>query len=246
MYLGNDEQKARYLPRLGNGDLIAAYTLTEPGSGSDALAARTTATLTPDGRHYLLNGLKMWITNGGFADLFTIFAKVDGQAFTAFLVERGMGVVSAREETELGLDGSSTSALALDGVRVPVENVLGTIGQGHKVAFNILNLGRVKLGARNIAGVKQALDHSVKYAGERRQFGQAIAEFGLIKQKLAGMAVRAFVGDAMSYRALGDVDRALEAVISDPVRILKTIEGFAIHAGINKVWTSEALAAAGG
>src|SRR6266581_4499976 len=243
VYFGTDEQKQRYLPRLSTGDLVAAYALTETQSGSDALAARTAATLTPDGRHYLLNGQKMWITNGGFADLFTIFAKVDGEKFTAFLVERGMGVVSGRDETKLGLDGSSTTALMLDNVEVPVENVLGTIGQGHKVAFNILNLGRVKLGARNMSGVRMALNHSVKYARERRQFGKAIAEFGLIKQKLAGMAIRGFVGDAMSYRTLGDVDRAIDGGDRvDGARVMKTIEGFAVECSINKVWTSEALA----
>src|SRR6266850_52268 len=203
VYFGPDAPKARYLPRLSSGELIGAYALTEPQSGSDALASRTTATLTPDGRHYLLNGQKMWITNGGFADLFTIFAKVDGDKFTAFLVERSMGVVNGRDEIKLGLDGSSTTALMLDSVNVPIENVLGTIGQGHKVAFNVLNFRRVKLGARNMAGVKGALGHAVKYAKERRQFGKAIAEFGLIKEKLAGMAIRGFIGDAMSYRALG-------------------------------------------
>ena len=243
VYFGTEEQKARYLPRLASGDLIGAYALTEPQSGSDALAARTTATLAADGRHYLLNGQKMWITNGGFADLFTIFAKVDGDKFTAFLVERAMGIVSGRDEIKLGLDGSSTTALLLDNVKVPVENVLGTIGQGHKVAFNILNFGRVKLGARNMSGVKQALGHAVKYAKERRQFGRAIAEFGLIKQKLAGMAIRAFIGDAMSYRALGDVDRVLDAGDrNDGARVMRTIEGFAVECSINKVWTSEALA----
>src|SRR5438309_996839 len=243
VYFGTEEQKARYLPRLASGEVIGAYALTEPQSGSDALAARTTATPSADGRHYLLNGQKMWITNGGFADLFTIFAKVDGDKFTAFLVERGMGVASGRDEIKLGLDGSSTTALMLDNVKVPVENVLGTIGQGHKVAFNVLNFGRVKLGARNMSGVRMALNHSVKYAKERRQFGKAIAEFGLIKQKLAGMAVRGFVGDAMSYRALGDVDRALDAGDrNDGPLVLKTIEGFSVEGSINKVWTSEALA----
>jgi len=243
VYFGTDEQKARYLPRLASGELIGAYALTEPQSGSDALAARTTATLTADGRFYELNGQKMWITNGGFADLFTIFAKVDGDKFTAFLVERGMGVVSGRDEIKLGLDGSSTTALMLDNVKVPVDNVLGTIGQGHKVAFNVLNFGRVKLGARNMSGVRTALNHAVKYAKERRQFGKAIAEFGLIKQKLAGMAIRGFVGDAMSYRTLGDVDRAIEAGDrADGPLVLKTIEGFSVECSINKVWTSEALA----
>src|SRR5438093_6891237 len=228
VYFGTDEQKARYLPRLASGELIGAYALTEPQSGSDALAARTTATLTPDGRHYLLNGQKMWITNGGFADLFTIFAKVDGDKFTAFLVERSMGVVSGRDEIKLGLDGSSTTALMLDNVKVPVENVLGTIGQGHKVAFNVLNFGRVKLGARNMSGVKLALDRSVKYAKERRQFGKPMAECGLTKERLAGMAVRPFAADAMSSRALGDVDRAVESAgRNDGARVMRTIEGFA-------------------
>ena len=243
VHFGNDEQKRGYLPRLASADLIGAYALTESQSGSDALAARTTARLSPDGRHYLLNGQKMWITNGGFADLFTIFAKVDGEKFTAFLVERSMGVVSGREEAKLGLDGSSTTALMLDDVRVPVENVLGTIGEGHKVAFNTLNLGRVKLGTRNITGARLALNQAVTYAKERRQFGRAICDFGLIKQKLGEMAVRCYVGDAMVYRSLGDVDRALEAVaLDDSPRVLKTIEGFAVECSINKVWTSEALA----
>ena len=243
VYFGNDEQKARYLPRLGSGELIGAYALTEPQAGSDALASRTTATLTPDGRHYLLNGQKMWITNGGFADLFTIFAKVNGDKFTAFLVERSMGVVSGRDEIKLGLDGSSTTALMLDNVKVPVENVLGEIGQGHKVALNVLNFGRVKLGSRNMSGVKLALGHAVKYAKDRRQFGRAIADFGLIKEKLAGMAVRAFVGDAMSYRTLGDVDRALDALDRHATgHVMKTIEGYAVECSIDKVWTSEALA----
>jgi len=243
VYFGTEEQKRRYLPRLASGQLVGAYALTEPQAGSDALAARTTATLAPEGRHYLLNGQKMWITNGGFADLFTIFAKVDGDKFTAFLVERGMGVVSGRDEIKLGLDGSSTTALMLDNVRVPVENLLGAIGQGHKVAFNVLNFGRVKLGSRNMSGVRTALNHSVKYAKERRQFGKAIAEFGLIKQKLAGMAIRAFVGDAMSYRTLGDVDRAIEAGDrADGALVMKTIEGYSTECSINKVWTSEALA----
>jgi alkylation response protein AidB-like acyl-CoA dehydrogenase len=243
VYFGTSEQKARYLPRLGAAELIGAYALTEPHSGSDARAARTSARLDADGRHYLLNGQKAWITNGGFADLFTIFAKVDGEQFTAFLVERGMGVVSGRDELKLGLDGSSTTVLMLDNVRVPVENVLGTIGEGHKVAFNILNLGRVKLGTRNITGAKRALDWSIEYATQRQQFGRAIAEFGLVKQKLGEMAVRCWVGDAMVYRALGDVDRALELVDRDDSgQVLKTIEAFAVECSINKVWTSEALA----
>ena len=243
VYFGTEEQKARYLPRLASGEWIGAYALTEPESGSDALAARSKAKLSTDGTHYILNGQKMWITNGGFADVFTIFAKVDGEKFTAFIVEREMGVVSGREEPKLGLDGSSTTALILDNVRVPVSNVLGEVGQGHKVAFNILNLGRLKLGTRNIGGAKQALNRATRYAVERHQFGRAIAEFGMIKQKLGEMAVRCYVGDATVYRTLGDVDRALEAVDEkDSERVLKTIESFAVECSINKVWTSEALA----
>jgi alkylation response protein AidB-like acyl-CoA dehydrogenase len=243
VYFGTAEQKARYLPRLASAELIGAYALTEPHSGSDALSAKTTARLTADGKHYVLNGQKAWITNGGFADVFTVFAKIDGEKFTAFIVERGMGVQSGADEKKLGLDGSSTTVLMLDNVHVPVENVLGTIGEGHKVAFNILNLGRVKLGARNIAGAKQALNQSIKYARERRQFGKAICEFGLVKQKLAEMTARCFVGEAMVYRALGDVDKALEGVDeADGARVLKTIETFAVECSINKVATSEALA----
>ncbi len=243
VYFGTPEQKAKYLPKLASAEIIGAYALTEPHSGSDALAAKTTARLTPDGRHYLLNGQKAWITNGGFADLFTIFAKVDGEKFTAFIVERGMGVESGPDEKKLGLDGSSTTVLMLDNVPVPIENVLGTIGEGHKVAFNILNLGRVKLGTRNIAGARQALNQSIVYARQRRQFGKAICEFGLVKEKLAEMAVRCFVSEAMVYRTLGEVDKALEGVDEgDTSRILKTIEMFAAECSINKVATSEALA----
>jgi alkylation response protein AidB-like acyl-CoA dehydrogenase len=243
VYFGTPEQKERYLPRLASGEWIAAFALTEPGSGSDALAARARATLSDDGRFYILNGQKMWITNGGFADLFTIFAKVDGEKFTAFLVERGMGVVSGREEPKLGLDGSSTTALILEDVRVPVENILGKIGEGHKVAFNVLNIGRLKLGTRNIGCAKQALNHATQYARERHQFGKPIAEFGLIQQKLAEMAIRCYVGDAMVYRTLGDADRALASVPADDGNaVLETIAGFAVQCSINKVWTSEALA----
>jgi len=243
VYFGNDAQKAKYLPRLASAEMLGAYALTEPQSGSDALAAKTTAVLSDDGRHYLLNGQKMWITNGGFADLFTVFAKVNGEKFTAFLVERSMGVKSGPDEKKLGLDGSSTTALMFDNVPVPVENVLGTIGEGHKVAFNILNIGRVKLGTRNISGARLALSHATKYARERRQFGRAIAEFGLIRQKLAEMSLRCYIGDAMVYRALGDADRALDAVDpADAPAVLKAIEQFAVECSVNKVFTSETLA----
>jgi len=243
LYFGTAAQKAKYLPALASGELVAAYALTEPGSGSDALAAKTTAVLTSDGRHYLLNGRKMWITNGGFADLFTIFAKVDGTKFTGFLVERGMGVVSGPDEHKLGLDGSSTTELILDNVRVPAENVLGAIGEGHKVAFNTLNLGRVKLGSRNLSCAKFALANAARYARERTQFGRSIGEFGLIKHKLAEMAIRCYAGDAMVYRTLGDVDRALATVDpADGDKVLETIEQFAVECSINKVASSEALA----
>lgn len=167
VYFGTPEQKARYLPKLASGEMIGAFALTEPGSGSDALAARTRATL--DGDHYVLNGQKMWITNGGFADLFTIFAKVDGEKFTAFLVERAMGVVSGREEPKLGLDGSSTTALILENVRVPASNVLGKIGEGHKVAFNVLNIGRLKLGTRNIGSAKQSLNRAMERTAKMKR-----------------------------------------------------------------------------
>lgn len=242
VYFGTEEQKARYLPGLASGEKIGAYALTEPGAGSDAMSLRTKATLSPDGKYYLLNGQKMWITNGGFADIFTIFAKVDGEKITAFIVERDMGVVSGREEPKLGLDGSSTTALILENVKVPVENVLGEIGKGHKIAFNILNFGRLKLGTRNLGTAKLALNNSVQYAVERQQFGQSIAQFGLIKQKIGEMATRCFVGDSMVFRTLGAVDQALAAAGHDTEVILKTIESFAIECSINKIWTSEALA----
>ena len=244
VYFGTDEQKARYLPRLASGELIGAYALTEPQSGSDALAARTTATLSPDGRHYVLNGQKMWITNGGFADLFTIFAKVDGDKFTAFLVERGMGVVSGRDEIKLGLDGSSTTALMLDNVKVPIENVLGTIGQGHKVAFNVLNFGRVKLGARNMSGVKLALNHAVQLRegapavrqGDRRVRPDQ-AEAGRAWRFAGSSATRCRTGRSATSTA-----PSTAATASTAQRVMKTIEGFAVECSINKVWTSEALA----
>jgi alkylation response protein AidB-like acyl-CoA dehydrogenase len=243
VYFGTAEQRAKYLPKLATGELIAAYCLTEPGSGSDALAARTRATLSEDGRHYLLRGQKMWITNGGFADIYIVFAKVDGEKFTAFIVERGEGVTPGHEEKKLGLDGSSTTAVMLEDARVPVENVLGEIGKGHVVAFNILNLGRLKLGSRNIGGAKIGLNDAVAYSKERHQFGRAISSFGLIKRKLAEMAIRCFVGDSMVWRTLGMIDDALQNVdAGDPMQALKAIEQYAVECSIIKVWTSEALA----
>ncbi len=242
VFFGTEEQKQKYLPRLATGEMIGAYALTEPHSGSDALAARTKAVLSEDGSHYVLNGQKMWITNGSFADLFTVFAKVDGEKFTAFLVERGPGLTSGHEEKKLGIDGSSTTALMLEDCRVPVENVLGEIGRGHKIAFNVLNIGRLKLGARSVGTIKLSLYQSIQYAKERHQFGQPIANFGLIKQKLAEMAIRAYVGETILYRTAGMIDRALERVDkSDPRQVLAVLEQYAIECSIIKVWESEAL-----
>jgi alkylation response protein AidB-like acyl-CoA dehydrogenase len=243
VFFGTEDQKQKYLPKLATGEWIGAYALTEPQSGSDALAAKTKAVLSSDGRHYILNGQKMWITNGGFADLFTVFAKVDGERFTAFLVERGPGLVSGHEEKKLGIDGSSTTALMLEDCRVPVENVLGEIGRGHKIAFNVLNIGRLKLGARSVGSIKLSLQQSVQYAKERYQFGQPIANFGLIKHKLAEMTIRAYVGESILYRTLGMIDEALEhADKDDPKQVLRVLEQFAIECSIIKVWESEALA----
>jgi alkylation response protein AidB-like acyl-CoA dehydrogenase len=243
VFFGTEAQKRKYLPKLASGEWIGAYALTEPQSGSDALAAKTKAVLSEDGRHYILNGQKMWITNGGFADLFTVFAKVDGEKFTAFLVERGPGLVSGHEEKKLGIDGSSTTALMLEDCHVQVENVLGEIGRGHKIAFNVLNIGRLKLGARSVGTIKLSLQQSVQYAKERHQFGQAIANFGLIKHKLAEMTIRAYVGESILYRTLGMIDEALERVDKDdPQQVLRVLEQFAIECSIIKVWESEALA----
>ena len=243
VFFGTEEQKQKYLPRLATGEWIGAYALTEPQSGSDALAAKTKAVLSQDGKHYILNGQKMWITNGGFADLFTVFAKVDGEKFTAFLVERGPGLVSGHEEKKLGIDGSSTTALMLEDCRVPVENLLGEIGRGHKIAFNVLNIGRLKLGARSVGTMKLSLQQSVQYAKERHQFGQAIANFGLIKHKLAEMTIRTYVGESILYRTLGMIDDALEQVDKDdPKQVLAVLEQYAMECSIIKVWESEALA----
>src|SRR5215468_6398154 len=206
VFFGTEQQKQKYLPKLATGEMIGAYALTEPQSGSDALAAKTRAVMSADHKYYTLNGQKMWITNGGFADLFTVFAKVGGEHFTAFLVERGPGLVSGHEEKKLGIDGSSTTALMLEDCRVPVENVLGEVGRGHKIAFNVLNIGRLKLGARSVGTIKLALGQSLQYSKERHQFGRPIASFGLIKQKIAEMAIRAYIGETILYRTAGMID----------------------------------------
>ncbi len=241
VYFGTEEQKRKYLPRLASGEWVAAYCLTEPGSGSDALAAKTRAVLSEDGKHYVLNGVKQWISNAGFAQLFTVFAKVDGEHFTAFLVERNTpGLSFGPEEKKMGIKASSTRQVILQDVRVPVENVLGEIGKGHKIAFNVLNVGRYKLGAGAIGGSKRALELSARYAKERVQFGRPIASFGLIQEKLAEMATRIYAGESAVYRTVGLIDEALEGK-KGPEAVLAGIEEYAVEASIIKVLGSEVL-----
>lgn len=243
VYFGNEAQKKKYLPRLVSGELLSSYALTEAQSGSDALAAKTTAVLTPDGKEYILNGTKMWITNAGFADLFITFAKIDGDKFSCFIIEKGFpGVSTGAEEKKMGINGSSTRTLILEDARVPAENLLGEAGKGHKIAFNILNIGRFKLGAAAVGGSKNVITESVKYANERTQFGKTIGSFGAIKHKLGEMAIRAFVGESMVYRTAGLLDRALERVnVEDPQEALKAIEEYAIECAAIKVLGSEFL-----
>jgi len=246
LLFGNEDQKQRYLPRLATVDLLAAYALTEPLAGSDALAARCRADLSPDGKFYVLNGQKMWITNGGAADLFTVFAKVGGEKFTAFLVERAFpGVSSGAEEHKMGIKGSSTTAVFFDNVRVPIENVLGEIGRGHVIAFNILNLGRLKLGAGALGSAKTVLAISLKYARERKAFGSAIAEFGAIQHKLAEMAIRIYAVESMTWRVVGLIEnmlrQAASAQPSDAQSGLKAVEEYAAECSIIKVYASEML-----
>jgi alkylation response protein AidB-like acyl-CoA dehydrogenase len=246
LYFGTEEQKQKYLPKLARVELIAAYALTEPQAGSDALAARTRADLSPDGKHYLLNGQKMWITNGGAADLFTVFAKVDGEKFTAFLVERNFGgVTSGAEEKKMGIKGTSTTAVYFENVPVPVENVLGEIGRGHIIAFNILNIGRLKLGALCVGGAKDVLAVAIKYAKERRAFGSAIAEFGAIQHKLAEMAIRIYAAESMSWRVIGLIQGQLESFSWDQPdasrTMLKAVEEYAAECSMIKVYGSEVL-----
>jgi len=246
LYFGNEQQKTKYLPRLARVELLAAYALTEPQAGSDALAARTRADLSPDRTHYILNGQKMWITNGGAADLFTVFAKVGGEKFTAFLVERAFGgVTSGAEEHKMGIKGSSTTAVYLDNVKVPVENVLGEIGRGHIIAFNILNVGRLKLGPGTVGGAKNVLGISLKYAKERKAFGASIASFGMIRHKLAEMAIRIFAAETMSYRVVGLIEAQLQGFSweqPDAARtMLKAVEEYASECSMIKVYASEML-----
>src|SRR5438034_7403076 len=213
VYFGTEEQKKKYLPRLAAGEMVGAYALSEATSGSDALNCRARAVLTADGKNYILNGEKMWITNAGFADLFTVFAKVEGEKFTAFLVERTFpGFSVGAEEHKMGIRGSSTCPIILNDCQVPVENVLGEIGKGHLIAFNILNIGRFKLGAMCVGGARVALENSVAYAKQRKAFGKVIADFGLVREKLANMAVGIYIGEALVYRTVGMMDVALNEI----------------------------------
>jgi len=246
LFFGTEEQKQRYLPRLANAELLAAYALTEPLAGSDALAVRTRADLSPDGKYYVLNGQKMWITNGGAADLFTVFAKVGGEKFTAFLVERRFpGVSSGAEEHKMGMKGSSTTAVYFDNVQVPVENVLGGIGRGHVIAFNILNIGRLKLGAGALGGARKVIAICLKYAKERKAFGSAIAEFGAIQHKLAEMAIRTYAVESMLWRVVGLIESRLQQSPQDHTASstteLKAVEEYAAECSMIKVYASEML-----
>jgi alkylation response protein AidB-like acyl-CoA dehydrogenase len=245
VYFGTPEQKRKYLPKLAKVEMLAAYALTEPLAGSDALAARTRADLSPDGTHYILNGQKMWITNGGAADLFTVFAKVGGEKFTAFLVERSFpGVTSGAEEHKMGITGSSTTAVYFDNVPVPVENVLGEIGRGHVIAFNILNIGRLKLGPASVGAAKNVLLTCLKYAKQRKAFGSSIAEFGAIQHKLAEMAIRIYAAESMTWRVAGLIENQMHAASSESAhgsQELKAIEEFAAECSMIKVYASEML-----
>ena len=243
VYFGTEEQKKKYLPGLASGDTVGAYALSESSSGSDALNCRARATLSPDGKHYLLNGEKMWITNAGFADLFIVFAKVDGEKFTAFIVERKFpGFAVGAEEHKMGIRGSSTCPLILTDCQVPVGNVLGEIGKGHHIAFNVLNVGRFKLGAGCVGSARDCIEKAVAYAKQRKAFGKVIADFGLIREKLANMAAGIFTGEAMAYRTVGMMDVAIAQLgesHTDMTQVRKVIDEYAIECSILKVWGSE-------
>ncbi|MDQ2854939.1 MAG: acyl-CoA dehydrogenase family protein [Acidobacteriota bacterium] len=238
IYFGTEAAKKKYLPRIASGELITAYALTEAGSGSDAMAAKATAKLSADGTHYVLNGEKMFITNGGFADIFIVFAKVDGDKFSAFIVERQDGVTPGAEEHKMGIKGSSTTPLVLTDATAPVENLLGEVGKGHKIAFNILNIGRFKLGAMCIGGMKLMIHEATRYANERQQFGKSISTFGAIKGKLGEMAIRTWVGESMIYRTLGMIETAISDT-TDPDAKLRAIEEYSAECSIIKVALSE-------
>jgi len=243
VWYGAEEQKKIYLPKLASAEWIAAYALSESSSGSDAMNIRTRATLSPDGRHYLLNGEKMWITNAAIADLYTIFAKIDGDKFSAFLVERTFpGLTVGAEEHKLGIRGSSTCPLVLQDCQVPVENLLGEPGKGHHIAFNVLNVGRFKLAIACVGGARMAITHMIRYAKERKAFGKPIAEFGLIQRKIATAASRLYAAESMAYRTVGMIDAALAtADQNDPREVQRRIEEYAVECSILKVYGSEML-----
>jgi butyryl-CoA dehydrogenase len=246
VYFGTEEQKQKYLPKLAAGEIVGAYALSESTSGSDAMNCRARAELSKDGKHYVLNGEKMWITNAGFADLFTVFAKIDGEKFSAFLVERTYpGFSVGAEEHKMGIRGSSTCPIILNDCKVPVENLLGEIGKGHVIAFNILNVGRFKLGAMCVGGARVSLENAVGYAKQRKAFNKVIAEFGLIREKIANMATLIYVGESLVYRTVGMMDVALNEVDKSGADALKetrkAIEEYAVECSIIKVWGSEMI-----
>jgi alkylation response protein AidB-like acyl-CoA dehydrogenase len=243
VYFGTEEQKEKYLTGLASGEKVGAYALSESSSGSDALNCRTQAKLSPDGKYYILNGEKMWITNAGFADLFIVFAKIDGEKFTAFIIERGFpGFSVGAEEHKMGIRGSSTCPLILNDCRVPLENVLGEIGKGHHIAFNVLNVGRFKLGASCVGSARNCIESAIAYAKQRKAFGKVIADFGLIREKIANMAAGIFVGEAMAYRTVGMMDHAIAQLgpeHEDMAQVRKLIDEYAVECSILKVWGSE-------
>jgi len=246
VYFGTEEQKKKYLPRLASGEIVGAYALSEASSGSDALNCRARAELSKDGKHYILNGEKMWITNAGFADLFTVFAKVDGEKFTAFLVEKNFpGFSIGGEEHKMGIRGSSTCPIILNDCKVPIGNLLGEIGKGHVIAFNILNVGRFKLGAMCVGGARVALENAVAYAKQRKAFKKVIADFGLVREKIANMAMLIYVGESLVYRTVGMMDVALAEVDKSGADAIKNtrkaIEEYAVECSIIKVWGSEMI-----
>jgi alkylation response protein AidB-like acyl-CoA dehydrogenase len=243
---GNEEQKKKYLPELATGEKIAAYALTEPGSGSDALGAKTTARLNAEGTHYILNGEKQWITNSAFADVFVVYAKIDGEQFSAFIVERGfLGVSTGPEEKKMGIKSSSTRTLILEDVAVPKENLLWEAGKGHLIAFNILNIGRYKLALGCVGAAKRAFEVSVKYANERQQFKRKISSFSLIQEKLANMAISTFASESSVYRTVGLFENRLGALSDEKQKdgreLAKAIAEYAIECSLNKVFASETL-----
>jgi alkylation response protein AidB-like acyl-CoA dehydrogenase len=245
VYFGTEEQKKKYLPRLAAGEIVGAYALSESTSGSDAMNCRAHAELSADGRHYILNGEKMWITNAGFADLFTVFAKV-GDKFSAFLVERTFpGFSVGAEEHKMGIRGSSTCPIILNDCRVPAENLLGEIGKGHVIAFNILNVGRFKLGAMCVGGGRVSLENAIGYAKQRKAFNKVIADFGLVREKIANMATLLYVGESLVYRTVGMMDVALNEVDKTGTEAMKetrkAIEEYAVECSIIKVWGSEMI-----